>query len=158
MDKKLFDIVRKWEGIENVSGQVDTAAVRGLAMARHATDPTKIIPCSGENFIGHLLRDVVDGGATLEQEVFPTGLEFPYTTGEQASCRDARAIEAEGTDLIDDSGTGDIDENTAVGTKISFINGKLYVAQAGDVVYYTLEAQLTPQIAANTFRIRCTRV
>ena len=156
--KKLFDATYPDKGMDNISGIVAAEAVRGLAMGYDTSDNTKLVPATGTNFTGHLQRAVVSDGATLEERVFNNGMEYAYEMGGQCSVRDAVVIEAEGDDLLVTSGTGALSDSTSVGTALSFNDGKLRVAQAGDETFYRVAAaDLTPQVSGNV-RIRARRV
>lgn len=154
-------------GTGGVPGTV--TAVRGLALGAAgaspvsgatANDETALDLASGSSFIGHLTRRVVVGGAQLQDRVFgpisavPIGVEFPFPDGAEVTIESARTIELEGSSYLVLSGTGAITTATAVGAKLSFSNGLMYVAQAGDNVYYQLTANnLTPS-DGTSLRIR----
>lgn len=171
-----FEILRK-RPVLNASGvytseQASTAAAgtetapRGLALGAHPTKPEELDEANGKSFIGHLTRRVVVGGMTLTDRVFgvtsptPVGLEEPFKDGEEVSVERAEEIEVEGSGYIMTSGTGAITSGTGVPQNLSFIAGRLRIAQAGDVPYYTLTANnLTPTDDGNNdLRIRCQAV
>jgi hypothetical protein len=149
MENTKFEIrLRGTDG--NVSRKLASAAVRGLAVGAHATDPETFIAASGRNFLGHLTRDVTTDGARLVDHVFgttsaePVGIEYPFKVGEYVSAEKARTIEAEGGDLLVLAGGTAISGATAVGTRLTFAAGKLAVAAAGEDYSYVLIGQLTP--------------
>jgi hypothetical protein len=153
------------ETLATASDGAETAA-RGLALGAHPTSKEAFDEANGKSFIGHLTRRVVKGGLTLTDRVFgvtsavPVGLESPFKDGEEVSVERAEEIEVEGPAYIMTSGTGAIDTNTAVPSSLSFIAGRLRVAQTGDVVFYTLTANnLTPTDDGNSeLRIRAQAV
>ncbi len=169
----LFEILRRRPQL-NASGsfassQLGSAAAgtetaaRGLALGAHTTDPDSLALASGGNFVGHLTRRVVVGGLSLADRVFgvtsatPVGLESPFTDGLEVSVERAEEVELEGPAYLY-SGTGMITSATTVPQDLSFINGLVRVAQAGENVYYTLTANnLTPMTTGN-LRIRMVAV
>jgi hypothetical protein len=146
-----------------ISAPVGTeTAVRGLALGAHKTNPEQFDLAAGNSFIGHLTRRVVQGGLTLSDRVFgvtsaaPVGLESPFSDGDAVTVERAEEIECEGPNYLMLSGTGAVSSGTTVPQSLSFFTGRLRVAQAGDVVVYTLTANnLTPTDDGNNdLRIR----
>jgi hypothetical protein len=158
-----FDITRRHPA-GNASALLSIAAPRGFALGAHQVDPEQFTPATGVNFIGHLTRDVVVGGLTLADRVFgrstptPTGLAGPFTVGDVVTVEKAMELEAEGTGLLNTSGTGALSAASTVGTKLSFLDGLLYVAQSGDNAYYTLTAVNLPASDGTSLRIRAEKI
>lgn len=140
-------------------------AVRGLALGAHATNSEQYDLASGNSFIGHLTRRVVQGGLTLADRVFgvtsatPVGLESPFTDGLEVTVESAEEIECEGPNYIMLSGTGSISTNTTVPQQLSFFTGRLRIAQSGDNVAYLLTANNLTSMndGNNDLRIRAVR-
>lgn len=129
----------------NISGIYDAAAPVGTPLGMHASDPTKFSLAGGKTFQGFLTRKVTTDGPVLADHVFPnTRAELAFKAGEEVSLEQADEADI-GAGLCVTSGTGAIATNTAVGTGLSFVNGKIYQAQAGDFTFYRLSAQLPPQ-------------
>jgi hypothetical protein len=133
---------------------------RGFALGAHATDPESFDLAQHNTFIGHLTRFVRVGGLTITDRVFgvtsetPVGVEAPFVAGQEVSVEKAREIEAEGSAYLVQSGTRSILTGTGVGAGLSFFNGLLGLAQAGEQVNYRLTANnLTPN-APGSLRIR----
>jgi hypothetical protein len=137
---------------------------RGFALGAHATDPESFDLAQHNTFIGHLTRFVRVGGLTLADRVFgvtsdtPVGVESPFVAGQEVSIQKAREIECEGSDYLVLSGTGALAGNTAVGTALSFKDGKLRQSQPDELVNYKLSANGLPPMAANALRIRAEAV
>lgn len=128
-----------------------TVAVRGLALGAHLTNSEQFDLAQGGSFYGHLTRRVTTGGLSLSDRVFgvtsatPEGLESPFSDGDSVTVERAEELECEGPNYIMLSGTGSISSGTTVPQNLSFVTGRLRIAQAGDVVCYTLAANnLTP--------------
>ena len=148
-----FEIRRGYPG-NNISRKYASAAVRGLALGAHASDPESAALAGGTNFIGFLTRAVQVGGPVLADHVYPGRLELPFNAGDEVSLCKADEVELEdkllvgtATTRLVTSGTGAISTSTSVGAELSFTSGKVYVKQSGDITYYTLSAQLTPETA-----------
>lgn len=94
---------------------------------------------------------------TAEEQLMGFGLETPFTAGRQGSLEMADLVEVEGDDYIMSSGTGAVDENTPVNTKLSFKEGRFYEAQTGDFAQFRLAAQMTPETSGET-RIRAEKI
>ena len=125
-----------------------------------ANDPEGLDLANGTSFIGHLTRRVVVGGLTLTDRVFgvtsavPVGCESPFSDGLEVTVEKAQTIEVEGGSYLVLSGTGAISSGTAVGAKLSFSNGLLYVAQGSDQVFYLLTANNLTSTDGSSLRIR----
>lgn len=176
-----FEILRRGKQL-NMSGQFISAylaansgtgaqvqgtvtAVRGLALGAHATDGESLDLAGGNSFIGHLTRRVVVGGLSNFERAIgsvisstPAGLESPFVDGLEVSVEIAQTIEVEGGDYLVLSGTGALDTSTAVGAKLSFSSGKLYVAQGGDTPFYLLTANNLDSTDGSSLRIRAERI
>jgi hypothetical protein len=174
-----FEVVRR-EGTLNFSGKFTSAylaansgtggvagtltAVRGLALGAHATDGESLDLAGANSYIGNLTRRVVVGGAQLQDRVFgpvsavPVGVEFPFPDGAEVTVEVPKTIEAEGSDYLVLSGTGAITNGTAVGAKLSFSSGKLYVAQTGDTPFFLLTANSLTSSDGSSLRIRAEKI
>ncbi len=134
---------------------------RGFGLGAHATDPTLFDVAQHNTFIGHLTRQVRVGGLTITDRVFgvtsdtPVGVEAPFTSGQEVSVEKAKEIELEGSDYLVTSGTGAIASDTAVGSPLSYYNGKLRQTQTDEVVNYRISANGLTPMKAGALRIRC---
>lgn len=132
-----FEPIRP-SGKEPISLKYGSAAVRGFAVGAHATDPETAIAASGDNFLGFLSRQVKATGPGLREAVLgvgsgDTGLANAVLAGEYSAIIDPEQVEIEGTDYIKTTGAGEeIDANSIVGTKVSWVNGLCQEAQAGE--------------------------
>ena len=70
----------------------------------------------------------------------------------------ALEIECEGDDYLLPSGTGAITNATVIPQKCSFINGRLRIAQTGEVVHYLLTAVALTPVTAGAVRCRFEKV
>lgn len=146
----------------NISIKVPFASKRGIFIMRDpddSGDPKKAKLATG-HAIGILTRDVVTGGpSTIERAgVFPGRIEQPFAVDGECSLEPLPdAYEAEGPDYVLDSGTGAIDANTAIGTKLSVVDGKTRVKQSTDEPMYVLAGKPTPETAGQV-RIFCERI
>lgn len=149
-------------GVNAVAGT--ESAPRGLALGAHATDPEALDVAQGNTFTGHLTRRVAVGGLSLADRVFgttspvPVGVESAFQDGLEVSVEKAEEIEVEGGGYLLLSGTGAITGATAIGTPLSFKNGLLYVAQAGDTPFYNLTANNLTSTDGVSLRIRVVKV
>jgi hypothetical protein len=148
--------------LESAAAGTETAA-RGLALGQKTDDPESFQLATGTNFMGHLTRRVTKGGLSLSDRIFgvtsatPVGLESPFTDGLEVSVENAIEVELEGPEYLH-SGTGNITSETAVPQPVSFIGGKVRIAQTGEIAYYTMTANnLTPMVDGN-LRIRMVKV
>ena len=154
----LFEITRPNDGARHAGlGVYQSVAPRGLALGASGT-PDVLALAEHDSFIGHLTRDVTAAGLSVSDRFFgrtsssPVGLESPCAAGDPVSLEKAYEIEVEGSDYLY-SGTGQIDNNTAIPQACSFKAGKLRIAQSGEVVHYLLTAvALTP---LNAGAVRC---
>ncbi len=160
----LHEIIRRYPGHNSGTYKYTPAsapAPYGLALMNKTTDATLLIEATG-SFLGFLTRNVTTAGPGL-LEAFdvlttdssnPTALENVFKAGDEVSVEKADAVEAEGSQFLLASGTGGgINLYTAVGSELSFVDGKFRVAQSGDTAYFTLACHLTPDVAGNV-RIR----
>lgn len=93
-------------------------------------------------------RAADDGNPRTDTEIlFEQGLESPFLAGDYGSIERLEALEVEDVAYIMTSGTGAISGGTAAGTKLSFKEGRFYVAQTGDLAQYELKKQMTPETA-----------
>ncbi len=140
------------------------SAPRGLALGAHATQSESLDLAGPNSFLGHLTRRVIVGGASLADRIFgvtspvPVGVEFGFADGLEVSVEKAEEIEAEGASYLLLTGTGLISAGTAIGTPLSFKNGLLYVAQAGDTAFYNLTANSLPSSDGVSLRIRAVKI
>lgn len=143
---------RRNHSVENISLIVPTAAVIHKAVGYLSTDITKTALAAGRNFVGHLKTAVVDGGATLAQIVLPHQFDKPEATGQAVAIERWWEFEVEGTDHVTQTGTGAVEAEQAVFTKLSYVAGVLRVAQTGDEATHELLANLTPESAVSGTR------
>lgn len=134
----FFGIRRPADDRRRISVTIDDEAVRGLAIMRSTTEPDKGVAATGE-LLGFLLRDVTEDGPTTEQRagVWGKELELPWVAGGECTLEpppDAFEVEGDAYCLL--SGTGQVDATTTIGTQISFVSGKIRVAQEGDDALY----------------------
>lgn len=102
--------------------------------------------------------DGINGNPRTDTEIlYNQGLETPFTAGREGTLEWGSEIEAEGTDYLLTSGTGTITGGTAVGAKLSFLNGKFRVAQSGEYAQFRVVAQMTP-ITAGQVRIKASEI
>ena len=160
-----FEIVRAYPGRQQ-SGVLNFAASRGTPLGALTTDTSASAAAAnsfelagangnyGQNFLGFLERDCTVAGPTLADHIYPNRLELPYKVGTEVSVIKAAAVEAEGTDFLLTSGTGALTTSTAVGTKISFRNGKFSAAQSGEIAYFTVAANNLTPYTASALRMR----
>jgi len=148
----FFDIKRR-SPHRNITIVVNQACARGLAIMRSVSNPQQGVPASpaddagvGAPLLGFLTRPVVDGGPTVIQRAQLYGdsplvkeLEQPFTLGQECSLEHADAVVVEGeNNMVVGSGTGYIDDSTALGTRCGFYEGRFRVAQSGDDELYAL--------------------
>lgn len=151
-----FEITQKGAG-NSISRKFASATSRGVALGAKSDDATSAQLAQGTNFIGFVTRDVTTDGPALADHVYPGRLELPFKAGQEVAIEQADEIEAEGGTYLVTSGTGAISGSTAVGSKLSFKDGKLRVKQSADDAYFMLEAQLTPE-TSGAVRIRARRL
>lgn len=113
---------------------------------------------------GFVMRDVrvpedgINGNPRTDTEIlYNQGLEVAFTGGRHGTLEWGSEIEAEGDDNVLSSGVGAIDTNTAVGSKLSFLNGKFRVAQTNEYAQFRLVAQMTPKTEGET-RIKVSEI
>ncbi len=134
----------------NLSRIVDAAAIRGLAMQEHATDPTKAVPATPNGvFLGFLTRGVAVGGPSLADHVYQGRLELPETAGQGCSIEPGDEVEVEGAEYILGSGTGAVNTGNVAGltagsSLFNFNNGLFRLVQTNERAEYVLSAKLTP--------------
>jgi hypothetical protein len=159
-----FEITRRDPAVNASANFTEPAGLdptpRGFALGAHATDPTSFDVAQHNTFIGHLTRFVRIGGLTLTDSVFgvtsetPVGVEAPFTSGQEVSIEKAKEIECEGSAYLIQSGVRAIQQNTAVGTELNFVNGYLGIAQAGEMVSYKLTANNLAPFNPGSLRVR----
>ena len=147
------------EGKNNgLSVIMPVAGVRGLAVSSNtvAGDEQITVALSQANnprYLGHLARAVtVAGGPTEHQLLFPDDLEYPDKIGRETTVEQPEIFSVEGTDYLEAS-TSPIDVNTALGSPITFKDGKLKVAVVGDYAHLTLLGRPTVVDSDNTIRV-----
>lgn len=140
--------IRRRSPSQNISINLDFAASRGTPIMRDTTTPTKGALANGA-CLGFLTRDVQSGGPSVIERAGLWGprLEQPDGFGE-VTLELAEAVECEG-DFVLTSGTGALASNTAIGTLLSFKNGKFYVAQSSDEKTWRLGKLPTPETDGN---------
>ncbi len=163
-----FEIRRSNSGAKTISGILPAVALPvGKALMRGSvdadTEQVTFVLASGraDGFLARASRVPDDGlngnPRTAEEQLMGFGLETPFTAGREGSLDQADVLVVEGDDYIMSSGTGAVDTNTAVETKLSFKEGRLYAAQTGDYAQFRLAKQLTPETEGNT-RIRVEKI
>lgn len=161
-----FEILRSKPG--TISGVLpSTAYPVGKPLMRSAIDADTgartLALASGrcDGFMTRASREPSEGVTgnprTAEEQLMGFGLETPFTAGREGSIEMADELEVEGDDYIMSSGTGAVDTNTAANVKLSFTQGRFYVAQTGDFAQFRVAAQLTPETSGAT-RIRVERI
>lgn len=159
MPRTSFEITQR--DAELVESRVFTlpasaSVLRGTALAQHPTDPDQGILANDDRaFVGFLTRDVTLEGPALADSVFPGRIETPFKSGSAVGLDvGAREIEAEGTDVVMQSGGRAVNGSTAVGALLAFQDGKIALASTGKLAYFVLSAQVAAVDSANSFRIR----
>lgn len=132
------------------------SVLRGTALAQHPSDPDQAILANDDRaFLGFVTRDVTLEGATLADSVFPGRIETPFKSGSSVGIDSgALEVEVEGADIAMTSGSRAVSGSTAVGTLLSFQDGRVATATSNKLAYFQLAAQVTPVDSANTFRLR----
>lgn len=158
-----YEPLRKKPG-QTLSGQLpSTAYPIGKAMMisdrNAATGEITFALASGicDGFLTRESRQSVSGRAaddgnprTDTEILFNQGLESPFLAGDFGSIERLEALVVEGDDYIMSSGTGSVSTGTAAGTKLSFKEGRFYVAQTGDLAQFELKKQMTPETGGAT--------
>ncbi|MHB1308289.1 MAG: hypothetical protein ACYDC1_06280 [Limisphaerales bacterium] len=124
---------------ETYSGTYASAAVRGLALGAHASDPAAFAAAGVNNFIGFLQRAVTADGPALLDHMLPgrTELDMPFKAGGFVAVEKGEEVEAGGTAYLDT-----ISEITAIGTEVTFIAGKFKPVAVGNTAFYFVSAIL----------------
>lgn len=164
-----FEIRRRHAGdpmsrVVTAAGPVYTASVqangvgngllpRGTAIGYGPDIDTGLL-AQGSGFVGFMTRDLTDQGATLTELYIPQNpLALPNQSGTAVGLEKAEEVQCAGVSYILTSGTGAISLGTPQGTKLSFKDGRFYVAQLGDVPYYTLTFADTDTDGSGDLRI-----
>lgn len=131
-------------------------ALRGTALAQHPSDQDQAILANDDRaFIGFLTRDVTADGASLGDSVFPGRIETPFKSGGSVGLESgAVEVEVEGADVAMTSGSRAVSGSTAVGTLLSFQDGKVALATTNKLAYFVLAAQIPVVDSGNGFRLR----
>lgn len=128
---------------EHIQGTYASAAPRGFALGAGNSDGVFAVAASA-NFLGFLTNAITANGPalvdTLLKDYSRDDAAFPNKVGDTVSVCDADQVEVSGSDYID--ATNAVDENSAVGTRVSFLGGKFREAQEGDYVQFIVTAQL----------------
>lgn len=147
-------LIRRPSPNEPRSFSIPFACAKGLAMQTNATDITVADKAQSGRYFGFVTQKVTATGPWDQLKIdawMPgTNLEYDAITDATVTCVDALEYEAEGSDLLMATGVAALDTDTAVGTQISFIDGKACVAQTGQDVLFEVAAQLTPETEGNT--------
>ena len=149
---------------QHISVTVNDATLRGKAIARDTTDgAVGVLATSSATVgaIGFLFREVTATGPDVVQRTQIWGsdpmvaeLEQPDKAGDQCTVEVLEKFEAEGPEYVLDSGTGAIDANTALGSKIAWYVGKARVLQGSELDQgYRLIQHLTPEDGDNATAI-----
>lgn len=129
---------------------------RGVAFMEGAVD-TAALADGSSPIIGFVTRPILKGGPGLGDSIYPGKIELGTVAGQEASFEDAEEIEAEGADYICGTGARQLDNTTAVNTKLSFDAGRFCKATTGQLSEFVLVGQLTQQDSGNVCRIRARR-
>lgn len=150
----LFEIIRSHRN-RNISLLTPVAAaMRGQAYQESATAGTAELADGTKPLTGFVTRDVVVGGPTLGDAIYPGRLELPFKAGDEASFEKGEAVEAEGGDfIILAPASNGLDASTALETDLSFSAGKFIVAAGAAKKFYRLKEIKTPEVEGN-LRIR----
>lgn len=155
---------------DHISRIFSTAAAvpKSLGFAEHGTNVDDCKLCGPTDvFLGFNTRPIVTSDSGLiPATIFPGSLARPFVAPTAApnaiSLEDPDEIEVDSTDeagtaMLQASGARALSGSTAVGTKLTFENGKLAAAQSTERCWYIVTAQLTPVVTGN-FRIRARRL
>lgn len=161
MPRNSFEITQRQGDSGLIESRVFTLpsaapALRGIALAQHPSDGDQAVLANDDRaLIGFLTRDVTPDGATLGDSVFPGRIETPFkSSGSVGLESGAVEVEVEGADVAMTSGARAVSGSTAVGTLLSFQDGKVALASSGKLAYFVVAAQITPVDSANNFRLR----
>lgn len=148
----LFEIVRRSpREHRNLTAPAANSLV-GIAFQESDTAGTAELSDGTKPLAGFATRAVQVGGPTLSQDVFHD-TELPFASGGEMSLEHGEEVEFEGTGYID----GSITSETAIGTELSFTDGKISTKGGGQIGFYALSAILTPEVTGN-LRIRVTQL
>jgi hypothetical protein len=130
---------------EPISRTYAAVAVRGLAVASHATDAAQSIAAGPAGFLGFLVQEVKAAGPGLREAVHnvgndDTGIRNAVKAGGAVTIQDADMVEIEGSDYLDAADPGAIDALTAIETELTFEAGKFSEAALGNRVYFVVTA------------------
>jgi hypothetical protein len=170
MSERVFEITRFAAGAQpgdrifTLTGG-DTIRKRGVAVGT-TTGGAYAVAASG-NFLGMLARDVTTDGPTLAQlrmihgpggaGTDPNYEELPYKSGNVVALELADEFEAEGSDHLYTSGTGQVDADTAVGTLLEPIDGRWREDQSsGANACYRVTKVATTGLVVSTNAVRIT--
>jgi len=134
-----------------IHGVVNFEAPQFLGVSLHPTDSSQLVKATGTR--AHLLERQVVASIPLETFVFTPGLETPVKQGYEATARRARLIKVEGTDYIQQSGTGAITSGSAAGTQLGWNNGRLREKQGSDELAGAIRSKETPEDSDNGFAL-----
>lgn len=169
--------VRNSRGNEVKKGELLVSAVDspiGTWMDLDSTQVTYATVANG-NSLGVLTQNVTTSGMTFEErelgrvpDTVPSGkavtlLHFGVGAEIEIEAPDSSAYDAASTKsapvLMVTTGTGALSASTAKGTKCSYKNGRMYVAQSGDHAEWEVQnAALTPKVDAAYIRIQFRRI
>jgi len=153
-----FIIRRPYPGYRK-SILIPFATVRGKAIMVDPVDPTQGKLAEGA-LAGFVTRDVAEGGPSVidRAQVFPGRLELPFSKDQECTLELADAVECEGDEYIVQAGADAITAATPINTKLSFVDGKFRVSQAGDIDYFLLTKLPTPELDPVNTRIYAERI
>jgi hypothetical protein len=138
--ENFFQKRRPLDERRRISIRVDDVLPRGTAITRSTTDPGKGVAAVGD-VLGFMIDPTVEGGPTAEQrgQLWGKELSLPDVAGDAVTLDPPYdAYECEGPQYVCLSGTGAIDNTTALGTKCSYNDGVLRVAQPSDTPRYRI--------------------
>lgn len=142
---------------DNLSVIFPDPAMRGHAVSSDTMDGKEQITAllaqpDNPDFLGHLARNInVQGGPTVEDQLFGGRLEATDKAGRETSVEDVEVFSAEGDMLF--AGANAIAANTPLHTPITFEDGLPRVAQVGEYAFYTLIGKPDPVEGS---ALRCT--
>jgi len=138
--ENFFQKRRPLDERRRISIRVDDVLPRGTAITRSTTDPGKGVAAVGD-VLGFMIDPTVEGGQTAEQrgQLWGKELSLPDVAGDAVTLDPPYdAYECEGPQYVCLSGTGAVDNTTALGTKCSYNDGVLRVAQPSDTPRYRI--------------------
>ena len=132
-----------------ITGTVNFAAPHGLIINYDPADIHNLVPANGTHGFA-LTRETVTADAFQTSAAMGNHLAI---IGGSVTASKIQEAEIEGPDLLLTSGTGFIDNTTAIGTPLSTNKGRISVAQGGEETVGYLRAKLPVEDSANRVRV-----